>query len=246
MRRGAAKPIRGLGNLLASPNAARNLRATLGIAEGLYGIGKATGLNDWLARKLGFVQQPQFTYTGFETGEQLANPIIASAVQRSLPFLQEQTGRLLGRNVTPEEVMGGLDIQLRDVLTPQVLQRNIQRANEDVARQQIQQQVNVEQANRQARQARELLQEQEQMQNFINAARINEQRAMEAELQADLGVRAGNLAAQQAVLGQKITPQPPLRRVVQQPTQLWDIAENAGRVIDPIAGQMIAKGLANE
>jgi len=242
-RRGVASPIRGLGNILGSPNAARNIRLGLQGAQGLYDIGKATGINDWIARKLGFQQGPQYAHTGFETGEQLANPVIAGAVQRAIPFLQEQTGRILGRDVQPQEVMGNLDVQLRDVLMPQVMQRNIQRANEDVARRQIQQQVNVEQANQQARQAQRLLQQQEQAQNFEHQRALNQQRAMEAERQAELNIRANNLAAQQAALGQKITPQAPLRRVVQQPTRLWNVAEGVGNVVDPISGRLLAEGL---
>jgi len=242
-RRGIASPIRGLGDILGSPNAARNIRLGLQGAQGLYDIGKATGINDWIARKLGFQQGPQYAHTGFETGEQLANPVIAGAVQQAIPFLQEQTSRILGRNVQPQEVMGNLDVQLRDVLMPQVMQRNIQRSNEDVTRRQIQQQVNIEQANQQARQAQRRLQEQEQAQNFEHQRALNQQRVMEAERQAELNIRANNLAAQQAALRQKITPQAPLRRVVQQPTRLWNVAEGVGNVIDPISGRLLAEGL---
>ena len=63
---------------------------------------------------------------------------------------------------------------------------------------------------------------------------------MEAQRQAALGVRANQLAAQQAALRQKITPQAPLRRVVQDPTRLWNIAEGVGNVVDPISGRLLA------
>ena len=239
LRGAAAAPVRGLGNLLGSKNAARNLRTALGTAEGLYDIGKATGINDWIANKLGFKKYTPFSYSGFETGEQLANPVITNALQRSLPFLQEQSSRLLGRPVSAQEALSGLNEQLVDVLTPQVMQRNIERSGEGISRKKIQQQRNIQRANRKAQIAEMQLQQAQQQQQFENAVNLAAQRAEENELQAILGARAGNLQAQQAVLGQKITPKPALRRTVPKQSKLWRVGEEIGRVTEPIIGRKI-------
>jgi len=246
LRRQAATPVRGLGNLLKDPNAANNIRAALSLLENIYNTSEEVGLNrqigkgfGYLGRKLGILGPEQPTYKGYETGDELANPIIENLLQSSRPFLQKQTSEMLGRNVSPEEVTMGLESELRNVLGPQIRQRNIDLSNANIANARIQQRKQIAAINRQTAIANEELRNMKQQQEYQQALRNQDLVAQESAMNVDLTRRGNRLTAEEAVLGQKQTPQPELRRVIPKPTRLWDIAEQTAAVRDPIIGRKV-------